>query len=230
MSRFSNIAAAAAVTAVLILAPGVAAQQLPETEFGDDPEPRGAFLKSLVLPGWGHLSVGESHKNRGLAHLGTEAVLIGSFFGLTIRGNRLDGDIQTLSRLSAGVDISGRERAFKLAVGDFNSLADYNDYQLRTRNWDRLLEDIPANRWEWQTTDDRLRYRDLRQDRDQIRNQLPALAGLMVVNRVISAISAYNRSRKELDTQRTAQLMILPVRNIQNESVSGALARVQISF
>ena len=229
MSPLSNIVIAAAVTAVLILAPGAAAQQLPESDI-DDPDPRGAFLKSLVLPGWGHLSVGESHKNRGLAHLGAEAVLIGSFFGLTIRGNRLDGDINTLSRLSAGVDISGRERAFKLAVGDFNSLADYNDYQLRTRNWDRLLEDIPENRWEWQTADDRLRYRGLRQDRDQIRNQLPALAGLMVVNRVISAISAYNRSRKELDTRRTAQLMILPVRNIHNESVCGALAKVQISF
>jgi len=190
-------------------------------------EPRGAFLRSLAVPGWGHFYAGEGNRNRALAHIGTEAVLIGSFFGLTIRGNRLENDILTLSSLNARVELNGRERAFRLAVGDFNSLDEYNDFQLRTRNWDRLLDDTPENRWQWDSTENRLRFRDLRQSRDRVRNQLPAIAGLMVVNRVISAISAYNRSGKEPEG-RTAQLMILPVRG--SEKVDGAVARLQIRF
>lgn len=192
------------------------------------PDPKGAFLRSLAMPGWGHFYTGEQNRNRGLAHLGAEAVLIGSYLGLNIRGNRLENDYLTLSKLRAGVDLDGRSRSFRIAVGDFDSLADYNDYQLRTRNWDRLFEDTPENRWEWDSSDNRLRFRDLRQSRDRVRNQLPALAGLMVVNRVISAISSYNRADKNLSRE-SAQLMVLPVAT-HSRGMEGVMARLQFNF
>ncbi|PWN07255.1 hypothetical protein [Rhodohalobacter mucosus] len=225
MSRFSNIVAS--VLTVLIIAPGIMAQQPERNEVAENRDPRGAFLRSLAMPGWGHFYAGEQNRSRGLAHIGAEAVLIGSFFGLAVRGNRLENDILTLSSLNAGVELNGRNRAFRLAVGDFNSLEEYNDFQLRSRNWDRLFDDIPENRWQWNSTENRLRYRDLRQTRDRVRNQLPAIAGLMVVNRVISAISAYNRARKGLEGS-TAHLIILPVSG--NVKVDGAVARLQIRF
>lgn len=205
----------------------VMAQQPGSDSSQENNEPRGAFLRSLAMPGWGHFYAGEGNRSRALAHIGTEAVLIGSFFGLAIRGNRLESDILTLSSLYAGVDLDGRERAFRLAVGDFNSLDQYNDFQLRTRNWDRLLDDIPENSWQWNSPENRLRFRDLRQSRDRVRNQLPAIAGLMVVNRVISAVSAYNRSRNGQE-ERMTHLMVLPVTG--SEKVDGAVARLQIRF
>jgi hypothetical protein len=195
-----------------------------------DPDPAGAFVRSLAVPGWGHFYAGNDHRTRGAVHLGTDLVLIGTLFGFNARAVNLREQYTTLSSLRAGVDISGRERSFRLAVGDFNSLEAYNDYQLRTRNWDRLIEDTPDNRWLWDSADDRIRYRELRSTRDRIRNQLPALAALMVVNRVVSGISAYNRARGEGDSSNRGLSMIgvMPVQD--RNTITGSVAVITFSF
>jgi cation transport regulator ChaB len=199
--------------------------------------PSAAFVRSIVLPGWGHFYAGKQHRTRGGIHLGAEGVLIGSIFGFNMRANRIENDFITFANLNAGVDLSSRDRSFRLAVADFNSLDDYNDYQLRTRNWNRLIEDIPDNRWSWQDSDARNRYSEMRSDSDRIRNQIPALAGIMVVNRVISAISAYNRVRNENEsnTQSRAEVAIVPVMNEYGSDqlfseISGVAAKINIRF
>lgn len=160
------------------------------------PNQRTAFLKSLVLPGWGHYYVDRNNWNRGKYHLGADILVVLSFFGLNIHSNNLQQNWYSYARDEAGIDIENRSREIQLAVGDFNSLSDYNDYQLRTRNWDQLLEDRPENRWNWQSDELRGEYNDIRNRFENIDQQLPALIGLMVVNRVVSAISAYNRAGK----------------------------------
>lgn len=194
----------------------------------NDPDPAGAFVRSLAVPGWGHFYTGSDHRTRGGVHLGTDLVLIGTLFGFNARAINLREQYTTLSSLSAGVDISGRDRSFRLAVGDFNSLNEYNDYQLRTRNWDRLIEDTPGNRWMWDSNDDRIRYRELRSTRDRIRNQLPALGALMVVNRVVSGISAYNRARDEGNSTGLSMIGVMPVQN--DYSITGSVAVFKFSF
>lgn len=42
-------------------------------------KPGMAFLKSLVLPGWGHFSLGEAHNSRGYVHLGSDIALVLSY-------------------------------------------------------------------------------------------------------------------------------------------------------
>jgi hypothetical protein len=209
-----------------------------DSSFIEDPKsPTAAFVRSIVLPGWGHFYAGNQHRTRGGIHLGTDVVLIGSIFGFNMRANRIENDFITFANLNAGIDLSTRDRSFQLAVADFNSLDDYNDYQLRTRNWNRLIEDIPNNRWNWRDSDARNRYSEMRSDSDRIRNQIPALAGIMVVNRVISAISAYNRVRNEIESnaQSRAELTIVPIMQqygsdrIYSE-ISGAAARIKIRF
>jgi len=203
----------------------------------DQKSPTAAFVRSLVLPGWGHFYAGKQYQTRGAVHLGTDVVLLGSIFGFNIRANRIENDFVTFANLNAGVDLSSRDRSFRLAVADFNSLDDYNDYQLRTRNWNRLIEDTPENSWNWQDSDARNRYSDMRSDSDRIRNQIPALAGIMVVNRIISAISAYNKVRSEIEStsKNRAELAIVPVMNEVSNSrsypeISGAAARIKIRF
>lgn len=209
-----------------------------ESAYNDNQKsPTAAFVRSLAFPGWGHFYAGKQHNTRAAVHLGTDAVLIGSIFGFNIRANRIENDFITFANLNAGVDLSSRDRSFRLAVADFNSLDDYNDYQLRTRNWNRLIEDTPSNRWNWQDSEARNRYSDMRSDSDRIRSQIPALAGIMVVNRVISAISAYNRVQNEIESknQSRAEFTIVPVMNEnRNErsysDISGAAARIKIRF
>ena len=193
----------AVITAALLLAIVVDMASAQE-----EPDPRNAFLRSMVLPGWGHHYVDRNDWGRGQAHLAAEAIFIASYVGLSVRTGYLEDHFTTLSNLRAGVDIRNKDRSFILAMGEFNSLEEYNDHQLRTRNWNRLIEDVPENRWQWDSENDRRDFSELRSNRDRLRNQLPALAGLMVVNRVISGISAYNRARNRTQVP---EVTLLPI-------------------
>jgi len=156
---------------------------------------RTALLKSLVLPGWGHFGLDASASTRGKIHIGTDLALLAGYVGADLRVGTLTDEYLALGELRADVLMANQDRAFVLAMGNFNSLEEYNDYQLRSRNWNRLIEDTPTNRWQWEYEEDRRRFKDIRERADLMENQLPVILGFMVINRVISGISAFNRAR-----------------------------------
>lgn len=191
----------------------------------NSPDPRGSFLRSLAIPGWGHYYNDSNNWTRGKVHLGADIVMIGAYFGLNARASNLEGQYETFAQLSAGVDLAGKSRRFQLALTQFNSLKEYNDFQLRSRNWDQLLPDTQENSWQWESDQARERYSDLRETSDRARNQLPAIAGLMVVNRVVSAISAYRRAR---NMATGPELTLLPA--FTGDSQSGVIANLSFRF
>lgn len=170
------------------------AQELVTTQ--DRPSPRGAFLRSMVLPGWGHQYIDKTDWKRGQYHMAADAVMILSYLGVKSRVNYLEGNLETFALSKANADLSGRNREFFLAISNFDNLDEYNDFQLRTRNWNNLLADTPENQWNWTVDGDRLEYQDMRERIDKNKNQLPALVTLMVANRVISGLNAFVRARK----------------------------------
>lgn len=206
------------LTAVLALTELALAQE--------QPNPGKAFLRSMAVPGWGHYYADKQNWTRGQIHLAADAVLIASYFGLRIRSSNLQKQTVTLARLKAGVDISERSRGFWLAVGNYSSIEQYNDVQLRSRNWNNIYDNNSENHWLWTNDADRQKYNDLRIGRDHVKNQLPALLGLMVVNRVVSAISAYNRVRSQ--HLHTTELTLHPVLN--ESGSTGAVAKVSLRF
>ncbi len=187
------------------------------------PSPLRALLQSFVIPGWGHHYVDSGDWRRGQYHLAAEVILVGAYLGINRQSYVLEKNMYTHAGAYSGVDIRDRERQFELAVGNFRSLEEYNDYQERTRNLDRLFPDTPEYRWEWESADHWLEYRDLRSRRDNLNQQLPALAAFMVVNRVFSGISAYNRARTRSSS--TTSVHVVPGPDRQ-----GFEARVSISF
>lgn len=189
------------------------------------PDPKIAFIRSLAFPGWGHYYVNKSNWTRGKYHLGAEAGLVLSFLGLHIHSNNLQQNWYGYARTEAGINIEGRNRSLQLAVGDFNNLSSYNDYQARSRNWDQFIEDTPENRWSWDSETERSRYNNLRNRFENIDQQLPALIGLMVVNRVVSAISAYNRARKMSSQSTAASFYLSP-----SYQSSAVVANLKVSF
>jgi len=189
------------------------------------PDPKIAFLKSLAVPGWGHRYVNRDNWNRGKYHLAGEIVMILSYVGLRIHSSDLRDNWFTYARLEGGVNIEDRERRFRLAVGDFNNLRAYNEFQELNRNFDRLYEDIPENRWNWDTVRKRQEYNDLRNRFETIDRQLPAVLALMVVNRVVSGISAFNRARKAADAAQSAALYFSDY-----SDGKGVLANLRINF
>jgi len=166
-----------------------------ETRIEDLPNPRTALLISFVVPGLGHNYVDSDNWTRGKIHLASEIALIAGYFGLNARANRLEGALTTLARSKAGVSLSNRNRDFELAVANFDNLADYNDFQLRTRRWQNILPDTPENRWNWETNKARFEFQDTRDRISNSENQLPTLLSLMVANRILSGINAFTRAR-----------------------------------
>lgn len=187
-------------------------------------DPKIAFLKSLAVPGWGHYYVNHNNWNRGQYHLAAEAGLILGYLGLSIHSDNLRQNWLAYGRSEAGVPLEGRSREFRLAVGNFNSLEEYNSYQRRSRNWDKLFDDRPENRWQWSGDEERFRYTELRDRFENIDRQLPAILGMMVANRIISGISAYNRAGKAVSANHKANAFYLSSYRMG----SGILANVKI--
>jgi len=188
-------------------------------------DPKVAFLKSLAVPGWGHYYVNKSNWSRGQYHLAAEAVLVLSYLGFSVHSNNLQENWHAYGRSEAGVSIKDRSRGFQLAVGDFDNLQAYNDYQLRNRQWDRLFANTAENRWNWENEAERSRYDELRSQFEQIDRQLPALLALMAVNRVISGISAYNRAQKQDENAVQSTVYLSPY-----HVAGGFVANVKVDF
>ncbi|TVQ67938.1 MAG: hypothetical protein EA360_01190 [Balneolaceae bacterium] len=188
-------------------------------------EPLQAFARSMILPGWGHLYSQQASNQRGAVHLVSEALLLSALVGIRIRSHTLEDNYLTLVRLRSGIDLTTRGRAFRLAVGQFNSLEEFNEYQLRSRNWHRLIVPTDENNWQWQSSRDREQFNRLRSDRDRLLNQIPALIGMMALNRVSSALSAYRQTK---ESGRTAEVRFQPLINETGEA--GALAKLTLHF
>lgn len=159
------------------------------------PTPRGAFLRSLVVPGWGHYYADHDNWNRGKYHLAGEVVLVLSYFGLNARADYLEQDYYTFARAKANTDLSNKSREYIIAVGNYDNLAAYNDAQLRTRNWDQVYPNTTEFNWNWQSSELRFQYQDARERVERNRSQLPTLVALMVANRLISGLSAFIHAR-----------------------------------
>ena len=189
------------------------------------PSPRIAFLRSLVIPGLGYHYIDKTKWTAGKYHLATDVVMILSFAGISIRGNQLEQELETFALSNANTNIGNRNREFLLAVSNFDNLDEYNDFQLRSRNWDDLLPDTPENEWNWNKSGNRTRFQDMRERVDKNNNQLTTIITLMVANRLISGLSAYSKARKLVKNMPEAGFSYL------NEfGEPGVIASVRFSF
>lgn len=140
-----------------------------------NPLPAGAFLRSLAAPGWGHYYADQQDWNRGKIHMTAEILLITGVAASVVQERKLRMEYHTLASLRAGVDTRGRGRPFRLAVGAYDSLDEYNDFQLRSRSWNQLFPDETRNRWAWQSEEDRRHYNELRNRSENAGNRVPML-------------------------------------------------------
>jgi hypothetical protein len=192
------------------------------TSGDEQPDPTGALLRSVVMPGWGHYYIKPSDWTRGKYHLAADVVMLISFIGINARSNQLQGDMVSYTRMNAGTDLSGRDRGYQLAVSNFDNREAYNQYNLRTRNWDELYPNEERYQWNWSSADARREYKSLRDRIDLLDRQLPALFSLMVLNRVVSGISAYLRARDMI--KQRPQVGLVPTNS------GGMATHIQIPF
>jgi hypothetical protein len=191
---------------------------------GEDlPSPVGALLRSFVLPGWGQYYVNNQHWNRGIIHLGADLSLIGAYLGYSVSINRLETNRNTFANQHAGIELKSRSRDFLLSVAEFRSLEEYNTYQLRSRNWNKLLDPNSSNYWSWDSELNRRSFVQMDTKIQDQRQQLPAVVSLLVVNRIISGIHAFTKARGVHSGSSTVSVTI-------PSFGTGVQANYQISF
>jgi hypothetical protein len=167
----------AGIILVILLIPGVSHAQ---------PPGGGAFLKSLVIPGWGQYSLGS--KNLALTFLGSELSLIGGMLVLEQNGKSARDDYKTLAAIYAGVN-GDHGHDFYVDVGNWMTVNQFNEQRLRDRAFDRLYTDV-RDRWYWDSDEHRSEMEKLRIRSDRYFNSVMYLVGGLVLNHLASAIHA----------------------------------------
>lgn len=147
-----------------------------------------AAVYSLLLPGMGELYAGDF--SSGKYFLAAEGILWLTYAAFEIVGNDLRDDARTYAAAQAGLAAPVKDDQLYVDVGNFNSLADYNDKRLRDRELSRVYEPARGYAWQWDSEASRLAFRDQRVRSETMYNNRKFIAAGILINHVASAINA----------------------------------------
>jgi hypothetical protein len=105
-------------------------------------------------------------------------------------GNQLRDDSRAFAVSRAGVDPSGKDDQYFVDVGNFLSLHDYNEKQLRDRELENVYDPTAGYDWQWDSDASRATYRDERISSETMYNNKKFVVAAILVNHVASAINA----------------------------------------
>ena len=160
-----------------------------------------AKLKSLILPGWGELSINK--QERGKYFFYAESMLILSAYSFNKLSDSYKSDYTAYAIQHANVDISNQDYMFALDIGSNDNIEEFNDLKKRQRS---LLMDVDSNGniireyghgvypegtkydWNWDSNQSRNTFNSMRIKSINYEKYAGfALAG-MLLNRVVSLI------------------------------------------
>jgi hypothetical protein len=147
-----------------------------------------AVLYSLALPGMGELYAGGF--SSGKYFLGAEGLLWLTYAAFDIRANALQDDARSFAAAHAGLDGTGKSDQYYVDVGNFLTLADYNDKKLRDRTPELVYDPAAGYNWSWDSDANRMIFRDQRVRADNVFNNRKFVVGAVLINHLASAINA----------------------------------------
>ena len=160
--------------------------------------PQKAFALSLVLPGWGHrYAQGGSWRGMATIYTAADAGLWIGLINAIWQHDRLTRSFRTLATLRAGADVEGKDRTFYLNLATYHSSDEYLEFQLRNRAWDRIdYVSDPSFRWAWESEDDFLAFRDMREDAETFRRRRSLFIAALVANRLLAGLASIGASNR----------------------------------
>ncbi len=148
----------------------------------------GAFLKSLLLPGWGEYSAGA--KDRAKGFLVAEGILWSSFTAFEIYGKWKHSDMANLAVERAGVNNKNKNNTFYSHVSNYQDIEEYNEEMRRFRRYDDVYPIDADHFWRWQTETDREQFDRLHLSSQLAFRNATLVVGGILVNHFLSAIDA----------------------------------------
>lgn len=156
-----------------------------------------AMLLSLVLPGAGHLYLNRMDVGKFFV-MGEAASWLG-FAGLNIYGNALREDARTFASENADLNKSGKDDDYFSNVGNFNSVYEYNNDKLLKGQYTQLY-DVNTHYWNWNSVTNKDTYEEQRKKSERVYNTRVVFGTTLIVNRIVSAISALILANKKSDS------------------------------
>ncbi len=165
-----------------------ARENLPEVK--KKKSPGLAFLYSLVVPGMGQLYT--ERFDVGKYFIISEASLWLGYAAFTIYGNWLLNDAYNFAAIHAGVTNEGKDKddKFYVDISNYDNYEQFNNEKLIFGQYESLY--LPENGYYfwWDNSENRRKYREDKLAGDRIRNDRLFIVGAILVNHVVSAISA----------------------------------------
>ena len=150
--------------------------------------PGKAFIKSLILPGWGEISVGRSTRSK--SFIIAEGLLWSSFATLKIYSHWKQNDFEDYAIERAGVNSTGKAKSYYSDIGNFNNIFEYNEEKRRFRQYDEVYPVDADHFWEWKNEADLSRFDELRSSSELASRNATLVVGGILVNHILSAIDA----------------------------------------
>jgi hypothetical protein len=154
--------------------------------------PGRAFLLSAAIPGAGQAYVQDgSWRGSATVYVAADASLWAGLLATIVRHDQLVSAYSTLASTRAGAMVDDKNRTFFLYVGTYRSSEEFRETMLRTRQWDMIGYTATRDfQWEWQSDEDYLRYRGLREDSESLTRRRTFIIAMLAGNRALSAVTA----------------------------------------
>jgi hypothetical protein len=153
------------------------------------------LIRSLILPGWGQLVLGEETSAR--RFIAAEASLWLSYLLTHGFKGQYEQDYRAYAAQHAGVGYNLKPDIYYFRIGEFDSISEYNQVQMRQRNLDDVYALGTDLDWEWDQRDSREHYVDLRRTSLRLEKAEKFSVGGMVINRALAAINILFLSRRD---------------------------------
>ncbi|MBN2424341.1 MAG: hypothetical protein JXR46_09065 [Calditrichaceae bacterium] len=168
---------------------------------GNLKSPGKAFLYSLILPGCGEYYLG--YKNRAALFLGIEILAWTGYIANDLYAGHMEHEYKTFAVQHARVNRSGKDIQYWIDIGKFDDIYAFNDQRERDRYFDRIYSNTDFYYWSWDSRENRFIYDKKRLDAGELKNRDVYFMGVLLLNRMVSAIHSmamarkYNRKIKE---------------------------------
>lgn len=149
-----------------------------------------AMIYSLFVPGMGQVYT--KRFDVGKYFLISEAALWLGYASFSIYGNWLLNDAYSYSSTHAGVTVSNKARDdnFWVNIANYDNVQEYNNDMLEQGNYDKVYYPGTGFDFYWDNVNDREAYRSDKLAGDRIRNDRLFIVGAVLLNHIISAVSA----------------------------------------
>lgn len=149
-------------------------------------QPVEAFWRSMILPGWGHRY--SDRPGRGSLYTSIDALLWTGFFWSQQSWKMGENTYTAYADQHASIS-SGRDHDFYVDIGNYDNRDEFNMARRQQRDYVNQYTGSDTW-WEWDSSENRLTFKDLRIVADRHKNRMYYLAGGLLLNRILSAIDA----------------------------------------